>query len=100
LHEAKKLIAAGLIVSLGVMIEESVAAFIKKIPIMMPFSDTLSAIFVGAITGLAITMTVYHIDKNKNDKDAIKLLITQTDSKLEDCEVLLERLQPMKILAN
>jgi hypothetical protein len=100
MHEAKKLIAAGLIVSLGVMIEESVAAFIKKIPIMMPFSDTLSAIFVGAITGLAITMTVYHIDKNKNDKDAIKLLITQTDSKLEDCEVLLERLQPMKILAN
>ncbi|OHD96451.1 MAG: lactate permease [Sulfurimonas sp. RIFCSPHIGHO2_12_FULL_36_9] len=100
MHEAKKLIATGLIVSLGVMIEESVAAFIKTIPIMMPFSDTLSAIFVGAITGLAITMTVYHIDKNKNDKDAIKLLITQTDATLENCEKLLERLQPMKILAN
>ncbi len=100
MHEAKKLIATGLIVSLGVFIEQSVETVIKSTGILAPFSVELTAVFVGAITGLAITMTVYHIDKNKNDKDAIKLLSTQTEATLENCEALLERLQPIKILVN
>lgn len=92
MHEAKKLIATGLIVSLGVMIEESVAAFIKSTTILTPFADTLSAVFIGAITGLAITMTVYYIDKKKNDKDAMQELMSQTDKKFDSAEQLLMQL--------
>lgn len=92
MHEAKKLIATGLIVSLGVIIEEYIDTFIKLTAILAPFAETLSVIFVGAITGLAITMTVYYIDKKKNDKDAIQEMMKQTDEKLDNCEVLLERL--------
>jgi len=39
---------------------------------------------VGAITGLAITMTVYYIDKKKDDKDMVKQLIADIDTKFEN----------------
>lgn len=89
LHEAKKLLATGLIVSVGVIIEQYIDTLIKSTAILEPFSDILTTIFVGAITGLAITMTVYHIDKKKNDKDAIKILITQTDESFDNIDKLL-----------
>ena len=88
MHEAKKIIATGLMVSLGVLLEEAVSNFFKGIP----FSNILTSVFVGALTGIAITMTVYYIDKKKNDKDAIKKLINETDEKFDNVEVLLNRL--------
>ncbi len=89
MHEAKKLLATGLIVSLGVIAEQYIDTLIKGTAILEPFSDILTAVFVGAITGIAITMTVYYIDKGKNDKDAIKVLITQTDEKIANIEQML-----------
>jgi hypothetical protein len=96
MHEAKKLIATGLIVSLGVIIEEYVDVFIKSTTILAPFAGTLSAIFVGAITGLAITMTVYYMDKKKNDKDAVKMLITQTDESFDNIDSMLNSVRKVQ----
>lgn len=92
MHEAKKVVASGLIISLGVIAEQYIDTLIKGSVILEPFSDILTTIFVGAITGLAVTMTVYYIDKKKNDKDAIKKLINETDEKFDNLEVLLNRL--------
>ena len=92
MHEAKKVVASGLIISLGVIAEQYIDTLIKGSVILEPFSDILTTIFVGAITGLAVTMTVYYIDKKKNDKDAIKKLINDTDEKFENLEVLLNKL--------
>lgn len=89
LHEAKKLLATGLIVSLGVLVEQYIDTLIKGTAILEPFSDILTTVFVGAITGLAITMTVYHIDKKKNDKDAVKLLMKQTDESFDNIDSML-----------
>ena len=89
LHEAKKLLATGLIVSLGVIVEQYIDTLIKGTAVLEPFSDILTTVFVGAITGLAITMTVYHIDKKKNDKDAVKMLITQTDKSFDNIDSML-----------
>jgi hypothetical protein len=86
MHEAKKLLATGLIVSLGVIAEQYIDAMIKTTVVLEPFADILTTVFVGAITGLAITMTVYHIDKKKNDKDAIKLLVTQTNKSFDNID--------------
>ena len=88
MHEAKKIIATGLMVSLGVLLEEAVSNFFKGIP----FSNILTSVFVGALTGIAITMTVYYIDKKKNDKDAINQMIKETDEKFENVEMLLNKL--------
>lgn len=92
MHEAKKVIASGLIITLGVIAEQYIDSLIKGSVILEPLSDILTTIFVGAITGLAVTMTVYYIDKKKNDKDAIKKLINETDEKFDNLEVLLNRL--------
>lgn len=37
-------------------------------------------------------MTVYYIDKKKNDKDAIQKLIKQTTETLDNSELLLQKL--------
>lgn len=89
LHEAKKLLATGLIVSLGVIVEQYIDTLIKGTAVLEPFSDILTTIFVGAVTGLAITMTIYHIDKKKNDKDAVKMLITKTNESFDNIDSML-----------
>ncbi|PIF03701.1 MAG: lactate permease [Arcobacter sp.] len=86
MHEVKKLIATGLIVSLGVIIEEYIDVLIKGTAFLEPFSDILTSIFVGAITGLSITMVVYYLDKKKNDKDAIDKLLSQSEQSYENIE--------------
>jgi hypothetical protein len=92
MHEAKKVIASGLIISLGVIAEQYIDTLIKSSVVLEPLSDVLTSVFIGAITGLAVTMTVYYIDKSKNDKDAIKELIKQTDEKFENIDILLSKL--------
>lgn len=83
MHEAKKLIATGLMIGLGVIAEEWVDALIKGSVVLEPFADTLTAIFVGALTGLSITMVVYYIDKKKNDKAFFDKLVCDTHKKFE-----------------
>ena len=92
MHEAKKVIASGLIITLGVIAEQYIDTLITTTGILKPYSDILTTIFVGAITGLAVTMTVYYIYKKKNNKDVIKKFINETDEKFENLEVLLSKL--------
>jgi len=93
MHEAKKLIASGLIISLGVIAEEYIDKLIRGTAILAPFADVLTAIFVGAITGLSITMVVYYIDKKKNDKEMVNSLISDTNQKFDNLDVLLAQLR-------
>jgi len=93
MHEAKKLIASGLIISLGVIVEEYIDKLIRGTGALSPFADILTTVFVGAITGLAVTMVVYHMDKKKNDKELMNSLIAQTDKKFDNVEKLLGKLE-------
>ena len=92
MHEAKKLIATGLIVSMGVIAEEWIDALIKGTAILEPFSDILTGVFVGAITGLSITMVVYYIDKKRNDKEMFNSLVNDTNTKFDKLDNLLSSL--------
>lgn len=87
-HEAKKLIATGLIVSVGVIIESYVDTLTTGIPILADFN--LSAILVGALTAFAASLVIYHIDKAKNDKKMIEELIKQTHKDIDQIENLLQ----------
>jgi len=89
MHEAKKLIATGLIISIGVIIEEYIDKIIKATAILEPFADILTSIFVGAMTGLAVTMVVYYIDKKKNDKEVFNALVEDTNKTIDRIEDLL-----------
>ncbi len=89
LHEAKKILATGVIVGLGVIVEQYIDGLIKATIFLEPFTDILTSIFIGSLTGLAVAMAVYHIDKKKNDKDAVKLLMQNTDKTYEEINKLL-----------
>jgi hypothetical protein len=62
-HEASKLIAAGLAISGGVMIEEFVERSIQSIPVIGIFAGLLSPIIVGTAMGLSTVFIVYLLDK-------------------------------------
>lgn len=89
LHEAKKILATGVIIGLGVIIEQYIDGLIKASVVLEPFSDIVTTVFMGAITGIAVTMVVYYIDKKKNDKDAIKQLIENTKETNKNIDKLL-----------
>lgn len=89
MHEVKKLIATGLIVSVGVILEEYVEKFIASSGVLAPYANVLSTIFVGAVTGLSITMVVYYLDKKKNDKEMLSHLLSSTKEKYQNIESML-----------
>ena len=79
LHEAKKLMASGMIISGGVLLEEWLDKVIRASVVLEPFADILIGVLAGTLTGLVISLALYYIDKKKNDKDAITYLLTQTN---------------------
>ena len=89
MHEAKKLIASGIIISIGVLIEEYVDAMIQTMAFLKPFADIMTSILIGSITGLTVILVAYYIDKKKNDKDLFNNLVCDTDKKLEAFNKLL-----------
>ena len=97
MHEAKKLLATGLIISVGVIAEEYIDKLIQSTGALAPFSDMLTTVFIGAITGLAVTMVVYHIDKKKNDKNMIYALIEDTNQKFDNLDEMLYKSNFIKV---
>ncbi len=89
LHEAKKIIAGGIVISLGIIAEEYVSKLIEGTPILKPFDDIITSIFIGTITGLTVTYVVYYLDKNKNNKDAVSELLNQSDRQIDEINLML-----------
>jgi hypothetical protein len=56
--------ATGVITSLGIMAEEAIRASLVSIfPVLEPIASLVSAVFVGAMTGIASSLLVYGIDQ-------------------------------------
>lgn len=89
MDEAKIIVASGVIVSLGIIVEQYISTLFKGTVGLAPSADILTTIFVGAITGLVITMTVYYLEQKKNEKEAMTELVMQTNAKFDDVEKLL-----------
>ena len=62
-HEASKLIMSGVIVAGGVLLEEAVDNIVSTIPLLAPIATTVTMITVGSITGIAMAMSAYVIDR-------------------------------------
>jgi len=89
MHEAKKLIASGIIISIGVVIEQYVDAMIKTMAFLEPFADIVTSILIGSITGLTVILVAYYIDKKKNDRDLFNNLVCDTNKKFEEFNKIL-----------
>lgn len=59
LHEATKLIVAGLAISGGILLEQYIDTLLKSIP----FANMISSVLVGIVTGLGTSLLVFLIDK-------------------------------------
>ncbi|PHO09601.1 lactate permease [Malaciobacter canalis] len=95
MHESSKLLAGGIIISLGVLLEEYVDKLIKTTPILEPYTDTITTIFIGTLTGLTVTMTAYYLDKKRDDKQLFKNLLEATN---EDIKQINSSLQACKLV--
>jgi hypothetical protein len=62
-HEAMKLIAAGGIVVVGVLLEESIEKLVFGVPFLAPFATIVTAVIVGSLTAMAMSLVTYLIDK-------------------------------------
>lgn len=86
-HEASKLIAAGITIAGGIVLEQHIDNMIKAVPLLEPFADLLTTILVGGLTGLATTFIVYAIDKidlfKVNDKAGHEFVMAKLENNLE-----------------
>ena len=90
-HEASKLIASGIVVTGGILLEElvgkSIASLLAPIPILVPMADIITGILVGMVTGLATVLVVYMIDKidvfgvNRDEKH--KFIVQKLDDMID-----------------
>ena len=87
LHEAKKLLATGVIVSIGVYLEGQFASIIDKVPLFSAIN--LSSILMGSLTAFATALAVYYLDKKRNDKRAMEEIIRQIHESHANIDMLL-----------
>ncbi|MDE7317852.1 MAG: hypothetical protein K2N12_09025 [Helicobacter sp.] len=70
-HEATKLFVSGVIVGLGILIEQSIATFLHSIG-LVAFSDSLTSVFVGILTGVSIAIAMYWLDTNRESIEKMR----------------------------
>lgn len=87
-HEALKVVLAGAVVIGGVALEEIIEKYILAIPGLGAFGSIVSAVIIGALTGLASTFVVYLIDRldplGVNRNRELAALHQQLDGELEE----------------
>lgn len=62
-REASKIIAATLTMGLGLLLEESVKAFILTVPLLAPVAEVVAPALTAIATGLLTALVVYGIDR-------------------------------------
>lgn len=86
-HEALKVICAGAVVIGGVALEEFIEKFILTIPGLGLIGSVISAVIIGALTGITSVFVVYMIDRldplGVNRSHELKALHKHLDVELE-----------------
>lgn len=70
-HEAKKLIVGGLIVGLGILLEQGVEMFLNSLG-LVAISGLMTSIFVGALSGIALAIAMYWLDTNRESIEKMR----------------------------
>lgn len=98
MHEAMKLIAAGGVVIAGVALEEIIEKLILGVPFLVPFAPVVTAVIIGSLTAIAMSLVAYLIDKMdilgaikaQETKFILENLNKDIDEKLKRCELISE----------
>ncbi|WP_312937656.1 hypothetical protein [Stutzerimonas nitrititolerans] len=62
LQEGLKVLTAVVVTSVGFLLQESVATFLKTVPFLLPIADIVSGVLVGIMTGLLSAFLAYQLD--------------------------------------
>lgn len=100
MHEAMKLIAAGGIIIAGVALEEVIEKLVLGVPFLAPFAPVATAVIVGSLTAIAMSLVAYLIDKfdilgvmkAQETTFMLKNLDKDIDEKLKRCESISEEI--------
>ena len=105
MDEAMKLIAVGGVVIAGVALEEFIEKLILSVPFLVPFAPVLTAVIVGSLTALAMSLVAYLIDKmdilgvikSQETRFILDDLDKDIDEKLKRCENFSEEIDSFLI---
>ena len=92
LHESSKLFATGIVLSGGILLEETISKYMGNIP----FGDKITAVIMGIITGLTTIVVVYMIDKLDLLGVNRKKLLDNTSNELDF--ILEENIKQLEVL--
>lgn len=101
MHEAMKLVASGGIIIAGVSLEEYVEKHMLSTLILAPIATVASAVIVGALTAIAMSLVAYLIDKmdilgvikEQENRYVLDNLQHDIDEGLERCEQISDDLK-------
>ena len=62
LQEGLKVLTAVVVSSVGFLLQESVATFLKTLPFLIPVADAVSGVLIGIMTGLLSAFLAYQLD--------------------------------------
>lgn len=62
LQAGLKILSATVMVSAGILLEESLAAFLSAFPLLAPIAGMLTTVLVGIVTGILTALLAYQID--------------------------------------
>jgi len=62
LQEGLKVLTVVVVTTLGILLEETVAAFMVTVPFLKPVADILTPVLIGIVTGLLSAFLAYQID--------------------------------------
>ncbi len=103
-HEASKLIAAGLAVSGGVILEEAVEKAIASVALLAPVAPFISAVLAGIVTGLVTVLAVHWLDtadlfgtvENERQHKILDALDARLQSSLDELEASIGSDDPVR----
>lgn len=104
-HEGSKLIASGIVLGGGILLEEGFEKFLLT-TFVAPFANIISTIVIGLVTGLATVFAVYLLDKidlfGVNRKERHNYMINYIDNQIKvsmnDAEESYQIFAPPKII--
>ncbi len=85
-HEATKVLASGLVITGGILVEEAISKYLLSHGI--PLSGIISVVVAGLITGMGSLLVVFMLDKldlfGVNAKERHKYIMGELDSKIDE----------------
>lgn len=81
-----KILTTVVVTSVGLLLDETVATFMATVPFLEPFSDLITPVLIGIMTGLLSAFLAYQIDcqfagyRHSLDEKLMDQLLTDTTS--------------------